>query len=127
MALALLALLAAGCAKHRPTVWNRAELEALRSPECADAACLTTGTCTRAHYQRVVHTLEGKPLIDDYFRLPSGSSCEFIHYSDRSADDGGRCEVTQETCRGMTPGEHGKLDGLDCTPMTTVYTAPDCH
>lgn len=120
-----------GCTKPHPTLWNRTEVEALRAPaltECAEAACLLAGSCTRAHYQRVVKTMDGKPLIDDYFRLPNGGSCEFTHFSDRSADDhGGRCEVTKEVCRGMTPGEHGKLDGLDCTPMATVYTAPDCH
>lgn len=96
--------------------------------ECRDDSCVrdALARCTYAHLEERFSTMEGDPVVHDYFVVPEGDGCELTLVRDRTADRWGGCEVDRIRCPTLEAANADDPEAKGCSPREVLYQAPSC-
>ncbi|MBL8911412.1 MAG: hypothetical protein JNM17_12025 [Archangium sp.] len=95
--------------------------------ECANEDCIddaALGACTPMHFKTTFHTIEGTPVINDYFVVGSAGECEVVVFADYTKDPWGGCRVYRQVCPTVRSYKRDTRDG--CTHPVILFAVPGC-
>lgn len=96
--------------------------------ECPDDECMrgAFAQCVPAHREQRSVTIEGDPVVFDYFVVPQPNGCEVEVVRDYSADRWGGCEVDRLTCAAFEAALADDPVAQGCVQGEVLFRAVKC-
>ncbi len=96
--------------------------------ECPDDECMrgAFAECARAHREQKNVTIEGDPVIFDYFIVPHANGCQVEVVRDYSADRWGGCEVDRLRCATLEASLADDPVDRGCVQGEVLFRAARC-
>jgi hypothetical protein len=96
--------------------------------ECRDEECMREAftRCAPAHREQRTVTIEGDPLVFDYFIGGQGGDCRVEVVRDHSADRWGGCQVDTVSCATLESALADDPVGQGCVQGEVVYRSATC-